>query len=240
MNAIQELRDLEASAHPFAGRRRRLPGPPRSRACACSTCRQVLAGPTGGRTLAEFGADVVKINPPDEEGAGIRFSVHRYHTDVNRGKRTMLLDLKHAGGRRPLLAAARERRRRGPQLPAGRARAAGHRLRAGARAQAGHRLHLGDCVRRGRSVGHEAGLRAVRPGADRRRRAAGRRRQARRPALRRQRLRHRPDRRRSPRRSRSSIGSAPAAASAARRRSRTPARSCSRRTCIGYEGKTWD
>jgi crotonobetainyl-CoA:carnitine CoA-transferase CaiB-like acyl-CoA transferase len=58
---------------------------------------QVLAGPTGGRTLAEFGADVVKINPPDEEGAGIRFSVHRYHTDVNRGKRTMLLDLKKPG-----------------------------------------------------------------------------------------------------------------------------------------------
>ena len=58
---------------------------------------QVLAGPTGGRTLAEFGADVVKINPPDEEGAGIRLSVHRYHTDVNRGKRTMLLDLKKPG-----------------------------------------------------------------------------------------------------------------------------------------------
>jgi crotonobetainyl-CoA:carnitine CoA-transferase CaiB-like acyl-CoA transferase len=58
---------------------------------------QVLAGPTGGRTLGEFGADVVKINPPDEEGAGIRFSVHRYHTDVNRAKRTMLLDLKAPG-----------------------------------------------------------------------------------------------------------------------------------------------
>jgi len=59
---------------------------------------QVLAGPTGGRTLAEFGADVIKINPPDEEGAGIRFSVHRYHTDVNRGKRTMLLNLKTEEG----------------------------------------------------------------------------------------------------------------------------------------------
>ncbi|HJM89664.1 MAG TPA: CoA transferase [Dehalococcoidia bacterium] len=58
---------------------------------------QVLAGPMGGRTLAEFGADVVKINPPDEQGAGIRFSVHRYHTDVNRAKRTMLLDLKRPG-----------------------------------------------------------------------------------------------------------------------------------------------
>ena len=59
---------------------------------------QVLAGPVGGRTLAEFGADVVKINPPDEQGAGIQFSVHRYHTDVNRAKRTMLLDLKQPAG----------------------------------------------------------------------------------------------------------------------------------------------
>ena len=55
---------------------------------------QVLAGPMGGRTLAELGADVVKINPPEEQGAGIQFSVHRYHTDVNRAKRSMLLDLK--------------------------------------------------------------------------------------------------------------------------------------------------
>jgi crotonobetainyl-CoA:carnitine CoA-transferase CaiB-like acyl-CoA transferase len=60
---------------------------------------QVLAGPTAGRTLAEYGADVIKINNPNEEGAGFRFSLHRYHTDVNRGKRTMLLDLKTESGR---------------------------------------------------------------------------------------------------------------------------------------------
>jgi crotonobetainyl-CoA:carnitine CoA-transferase CaiB-like acyl-CoA transferase len=60
---------------------------------------QVLAGPTAGRTLAEFGADVVKINNPNEQGAGIHFSRHRYHTDVNRGKRSLLLDLKQAEGR---------------------------------------------------------------------------------------------------------------------------------------------
>jgi crotonobetainyl-CoA:carnitine CoA-transferase CaiB-like acyl-CoA transferase len=59
---------------------------------------QVLAGPTAGRTLAEFGADVVKINNPREEGAGYHTSVHRYHTDVNRAKRTMLLDLKTPEG----------------------------------------------------------------------------------------------------------------------------------------------
>jgi crotonobetainyl-CoA:carnitine CoA-transferase CaiB-like acyl-CoA transferase len=60
---------------------------------------QVLAGPTAGRTLAEFGADVVKVNNPNEEGAGIHFSRHRYHTDVNRGKRSLLLDLKQPEGR---------------------------------------------------------------------------------------------------------------------------------------------
>ena len=59
---------------------------------------QVLAGPTATRTLAEFGADVVKVNNPREEGAGYRWQVHRYHTDVNRGKRTMLVDLKAPEG----------------------------------------------------------------------------------------------------------------------------------------------
>ena len=59
---------------------------------------QVLAGPTATRTLAEFGADVVKVNNQREEGAGYRWQVHRYHTDVNRGKRTMLVDLKTPEG----------------------------------------------------------------------------------------------------------------------------------------------
>ena len=59
---------------------------------------QVLAGSIAIRILAEFGADVVKINNPTEEGAGYRWQVHRYHTDVNRGKRTILLDLKRPEG----------------------------------------------------------------------------------------------------------------------------------------------
>jgi crotonobetainyl-CoA:carnitine CoA-transferase CaiB-like acyl-CoA transferase len=58
----------------------------------------VLAGPTAGRTLAEYGASVVKINSPREEGAGYRTSVHRYHTDVNRAKESILLDLKPSAG----------------------------------------------------------------------------------------------------------------------------------------------
>src|SRR4030095_3082484 len=95
----------------------------RAKTCACSTSRRSpalegvralaltpgLAGPTATRTLAEFGADVVKINNPSEEGAGYRWQVHRYHTDVNRGKRTILLDLKRPEGRevcRQLIRAA--------------------------------------------------------------------------------------------------------------------------------------
>jgi crotonobetainyl-CoA:carnitine CoA-transferase CaiB-like acyl-CoA transferase len=58
----------------------------------------VLAGPAAARALAEFGADVIKINNPREEGAGYRWQVHRYHTDVNRGKKTVLLDLKSPEG----------------------------------------------------------------------------------------------------------------------------------------------
>jgi len=58
----------------------------------------VLAGPTAGRTLAEFGADVVQVHNPWEEGSGYRWQVHRYHTDVNRGKKSILVDLKNPDG----------------------------------------------------------------------------------------------------------------------------------------------
>ena len=53
----------------------------------------ILAGPTCGRTLAEFGADVIKIDNPQRGG------YVQSHNDVNRGKRSILLDLKSAEGR---------------------------------------------------------------------------------------------------------------------------------------------
>jgi crotonobetainyl-CoA:carnitine CoA-transferase CaiB-like acyl-CoA transferase len=53
----------------------------------------ILAGPTLGRTLAEFGADVIKIDNPQRGGS------ISSHNDVNRGKRSLLLDLKSAAGR---------------------------------------------------------------------------------------------------------------------------------------------
>ncbi|MCK9496545.1 MAG: CoA transferase, partial [Dehalococcoidia bacterium] len=52
----------------------------------------VLAGPTCGRTLAEYGADVVKIEAPGRPPMGA------FHGDVNRGKRSIVLDLKTPEG----------------------------------------------------------------------------------------------------------------------------------------------
>src|SRR5688572_12707702 len=51
----------------------------------------ILAGPTCARTLAEFGADVIKIDSP-HKGTVLR------HNDINRAKRSILLDLKTKEG----------------------------------------------------------------------------------------------------------------------------------------------
>src|SRR6478735_12529197 len=63
---------------------------------------RVLAGPHCGRMLADLGADVIKIEPP--EGDMTRFSYPRRHsiatyfTQQNVGKRNLSLDLKHPAG----------------------------------------------------------------------------------------------------------------------------------------------
>jgi crotonobetainyl-CoA:carnitine CoA-transferase CaiB-like acyl-CoA transferase len=51
----------------------------------------ILAGPTCGRTMAEFGADVIKIDSPHTR------TVAR-HNDINRAKRSILIDLKTKEG----------------------------------------------------------------------------------------------------------------------------------------------
>ena len=53
----------------------------------------VLAGPTCGRTLGEFGADVIKIDDPSRP-----YDLNG-NLDVNRGKRSILIDLKKPEGR---------------------------------------------------------------------------------------------------------------------------------------------
>lgn len=53
----------------------------------------VLAGPSCGRTLSEFGAEVIKIDDPT------RCSDPEQYVDVNRGKRSIQLNLKTEKGR---------------------------------------------------------------------------------------------------------------------------------------------
>jgi crotonobetainyl-CoA:carnitine CoA-transferase CaiB-like acyl-CoA transferase len=104
---LQEVQHLPFPARETGGLRveqERLPLPPRERVgvrvddlqSALSGVKVldlciILAGPTCGRTLAEFGADVIKIDSPHTK------TVLR-HNDINRGKRSLLLDLKTEEG----------------------------------------------------------------------------------------------------------------------------------------------
>jgi crotonobetainyl-CoA:carnitine CoA-transferase CaiB-like acyl-CoA transferase len=51
----------------------------------------VLAGPTCGRTLAEFGSSVIKIDSPYRQRVS-------FHNEINRAKRSIVLDLKTEEG----------------------------------------------------------------------------------------------------------------------------------------------
>ncbi|MDN5005485.1 CoA transferase [Bradyrhizobium sp. GCM10027634] len=57
----------------------------------------VIAGPAAARILAEFGADVIRIDAPAPQ-AGPRMTMW-FGIDVNQGKRAIILDLKSAEGR---------------------------------------------------------------------------------------------------------------------------------------------
>lgn len=74
---------------------------------------RVLAGPWCGMTLADLGADVIKVEPPDGDdtrGYGPPFlhrpdgDVSAYFASCNRGKRSIAIDLRHPDAR-PLLEA---------------------------------------------------------------------------------------------------------------------------------------
>lgn len=60
----------------------------------------IIAGPVSGRVLAEFGADVTRVEMPSPS-AGPRMTTW-FGTDVNQGKRSAIIDLKTEDGQRIL------------------------------------------------------------------------------------------------------------------------------------------
>ena len=98
-------------------------------ACAWSRASAFIAAPLGGMTLAQFGADVIRI---DMLGGGIDYGAGRSTptapactgAGLNKGKRSVALDLRVARGPRARdgadLRAGRRRRHAAHQLPAAR------------------------------------------------------------------------------------------------------------------------
>ena len=72
---------------------------------------QVMAGPFCAMMLADLGADVIKVEPPAGDSTrqmpGAIGADSPSFNAVNRGKRSIVLDLKSAAGRDALLRLAR-------------------------------------------------------------------------------------------------------------------------------------
>jgi len=63
---------------------------------------QIVAGPFCGQNLADFGADVIKVEPPPGEGmrvlGGFMPGESKGFHSLNRGKRSLTIDLQHPDG----------------------------------------------------------------------------------------------------------------------------------------------
>ena len=74
---------------------------------------QLIAGPFAGKTLADFGADVIKIEPANVGDPLRKWRMLRDGTSVwwqvqSRNKRSVCLDLKSAEGQEAVRALAKE------------------------------------------------------------------------------------------------------------------------------------
>ena len=92
---------------------------------------QAMAAPFCTMNLADMGADVIKIEPPGEGeptrqlGAAQKNGHSATFMTMNRGKRSLAVDLKRARGRGDRAAPRGEGRRVRAELPAGGGRASG-------------------------------------------------------------------------------------------------------------------
>ena len=92
---------------------------------------RVRAGPTCVRQLADWGADVIKIETPPDPAAGEGLGGPRDGFDfqnLHRNKRCMTLDLKSDAGREAFFRPGRPIRCRGRELPPRCEAPARHRL----------------------------------------------------------------------------------------------------------------
>jgi crotonobetainyl-CoA:carnitine CoA-transferase CaiB-like acyl-CoA transferase len=95
------LADLSARAKPAPGAAAPLtPRPAPLAGVRVVDMSQVFAAPGGARILAQFGAEIIKINPPDSWLIG--------HLHFNSGKRTVLLDVGAPEGREVLVRLIRD------------------------------------------------------------------------------------------------------------------------------------
>ena len=108
---------------------------------------RVLAGPYCSMVLADLGADVIKVERPGSGdptrawGPPFRDGESAYYLCVNRGKRSITVDLGDPAGVEVAQAARAGSRRRHRELPAGRRRPPRPRLRGALGRAAPDRLH---------------------------------------------------------------------------------------------------
>ena len=115
-----------------------------------------LAGPTLGRTMAEFGADVIKINHPSREEVVV------LHNDINQGKRSILLDLQRQEGREVFWRLLERADVVVQNYRAGKMEKLGLGYEDVRQAQAGHHLRFSQSLWARRALGRTPGPRSVR------------------------------------------------------------------------------
>ena len=132
---------------------------------------QLLAGPFVGTLLGDFGAEVIKVEPPPA-GDAMRDWGRLRHRDhslwwsiLARNKRSVTLNLRSRGGPADRAGARLRRRRRGRELPSGDDGALGTRTRGRARRSI-HARYTRASPATGRPAGTETGP-ALRPPARR-------------------------------------------------------------------------